>query len=293
MNDAIRTSGKAIASFVLGLISLVCALFAGIPALVLGLLALSDISREPQRLKGRGLAIAGVALGSIGCVLGTVGVLIALLLPAVQAARTAARRAQSSNNLKLIGLALHNYNSSYNTFPPAVENDSSGQPGTSWRVKLLPFIDEQALYQGYQSTEPWNSPANQTAMKNVPSTFHSPFAPPGDDISYVLVTDPDFVFNGTNGCRLSEISDGTSNTIIAVDAGSTGVKLAEPRDWSWQEFLQHFQNRAVGGVPGGFVGLVADGSVTFVPYDTDPATLRALFTKAGNEQVPMPAYNRR
>lgn len=293
MTEVIRTSGKAIASFVLGLISLVCSLFAGIPALVLGLLALSDISREPQRLKGRGLAFAGVALGSIGCVLGTVGVLIALLLPAVQAARTAAREAQTANNLKQIGIALHNYNSTFNTFPPAVQNDSSGQPALSWRVALLPYLEEQDMYQGYQPAEPWNSPANLQALNHLPPVFRSPFASAGDDVGYVVVTDPEFVFDGTTACQLREVTDGLSKTIIAVDAEPTGVKLAEPRDFEWQEFLQRFQNQAVGNMPGGFVALAADGSVTFVPYDTDPATLRALFTKAGNEQVPMPAYNRR
>lgn len=288
MNETIRTSGKAIGSFVFGLLSLVCAFFAGLPALILGILALSEISKDPQRLKGRGLAIAGIVLGAIGSSLATVGILIALLLPAVNAARTAARRAQTSNNLKQIGLALHNYNSTFNSFPPAVRLDSSGQPGTSWRVAILPYLEDVAMYQAYHQDEPWNSPANQQAINHVPPVFQSPLTPPGNDVSYVAVTDPGFVFNGTDGCRLIQVTDGLSNTIMAIDAGRSGVALAEPRDLTWPEFLQRFRNRDVGNSPGGISALFADGSVSFIPYSTDPHTLHAYFTKAGGEPITQP-----
>ncbi len=75
------------------------------------------------------------------------GILIALLLPAVQAAREAARRAQCQNNLKQIGLALLNYESTFRSFPPAVFTDDHGKPMKSWRVAILPFLEQQALYQ--------------------------------------------------------------------------------------------------------------------------------------------------
>ena len=151
------TSGKAITSLVLGIFSLVfcCNLITGIPAIIFGALGLGDIERSRDALKGRGMATAGIVMGGIGCTLAGL-FLIALLFPAVQAAREATRRSQvvnnlkqfglamqnrsqCVNNLKQIGLAMHNYHSTYSVFPPAMTHDPDGKPLLSWRVLLLPL----------------------------------------------------------------------------------------------------------------------------------------------------------
>src|SRR4051794_3818491 len=165
------TSGKAIASLVLGMMSLVCTLFTGIPAIILGLLGLSDIERSRGLRTGKGMAITGIVLGGLGSTLVVLAVLIALLVPAVQAAREAARRSQCVNNLKQIGLAMHNYNSAYDVFPPAVITDPDGKPLLSWRVLLLPFLDEQALYEQFKLDEPWDSPNNKPLLSRMPKVF--------------------------------------------------------------------------------------------------------------------------
>ena len=105
------------------------------------------------------------------------GILLALLLPAVSAAREAARRAQCSNNLKQIGLALLNYESTFGALPPAVFADDHGKPMKSWRVAILPFLDQEPLYQQYDSKQPWDSPQNR-ALGNTPlSIFRCPSDP--------------------------------------------------------------------------------------------------------------------
>lgn len=84
---------------------------------------------------------------------------VSALLPSVQSAREAARRASCSNNLRQIGLAMHNYHDKYNCFPPAFLPDENGKPKHSWRVLLLPFLDEKSLYAEYRFDEPWEQSA--------------------------------------------------------------------------------------------------------------------------------------
>ena len=101
-------------------------------------------------------------------VIAIIAVLISLLLPAVQAARESARRIQCSNNLKQIGLALHNYHESLNTFPPGwiSRPDAVGEnagPGWCWATLSLAFCEQSALYSSINVNRPIESPANQTA----------------------------------------------------------------------------------------------------------------------------------
>src|SRR5437588_6801844 len=100
--------------------------------------------------------------------------MVALLLPAVQAAREAARRAQCTNNLKQIGLAMHNYHSSNNCFPPAFTTDRDGKPLLSWRVLLLPYLECSSLYANFHLDEPWDSPHNRPLVNQMPSVFACP-----------------------------------------------------------------------------------------------------------------------
>src|SRR3954462_6657196 len=110
----------------------------------------------PRAAMGAGLIV--VVIGVLASLFVCGGVCLALLLPAVQAARQAARRAQSSNNLKQIMIALHNYHDANGSFPPAVVTDADGQPLYSGRVLLLPYLNQAALQSSLDLAEPWNSP---------------------------------------------------------------------------------------------------------------------------------------
>src|SRR6202789_1676353 len=107
-------------------------------------------------------------------VIAIIAVLIALLLPAVQAAREAARRAQCVNNLKQIGLAMHNYHSANDAFPMPAITDKDGKPLLSRRVAILPYIEKQELYNKFKLEEPWDSPHNKALLKEMPTTYLCP-----------------------------------------------------------------------------------------------------------------------
>ncbi len=108
-------------------------------------------------------------------VIAIIGILVGLLLPAVQNAREAARRTQCFNNLRQIGLALHNYESAYRRFPSGwISGDLSGEPGWGWSVALFPFIEQNNMYQSIDTNVPIEDPMHEEARLYVVPTFLCP-----------------------------------------------------------------------------------------------------------------------
>jgi prepilin-type processing-associated H-X9-DG protein len=282
-----QTSGKAIASLVLGLCSFVACFFTGLPALFLGIFALNDINDPKKHVSGKGMAISGIVLGGLTTFVWLPLILIALLLPAVQAAREAARRAQCTNNLKQIALAMHNYASAYNCFPPAATYDSDGKPLLSWRVLLLPYLEEASLYNQFRLDEPWDSPNNKPLADRIPGMFRCPSdVVPLGMTTYEVVVDPRSLFTGQpRGVSLREVTDGTSNTLMVVEG-------ADPVPWTKPDGLSLTSNAQMLGMgskhPGGLNASFADGSVRFLKNSISPSTLRALVTRNGNEPITPP-----
>jgi len=91
--------------------------------------------------------------------------LLAVLIPAVRQAREAARASQCICNLCQIKLALQNYHSTYGSFPPAYVADATGKPMHSWRVLILPFLEQDSLYNAYSMAEPWDGPEQQEVAR--------------------------------------------------------------------------------------------------------------------------------
>ncbi len=236
----------------------------------------------------------GVVLAIVGaCFFGLFvcgGVLLALLLPAVQAAREAARRTQCSNNLKQIALAFHNYHDAYKTFPPAYIPDENGRPMHSWRVLILPFMEQQALYNMYNFDEPWDSPANAMVTSMVIPAYQCP-SDPGTGVpttNYMVITGPGTVFEGSQATPMREIIDGTSNTLLVVEVTGTNTGWAEPVDLDADSLTLPFargSNSPGSYHPGGINAAMCDGSVRFLADAIDPTTFRALTTRSGGEVV--------
>lgn len=111
-------------------------------------------------------------------VIAIIGILVGLLLPAVQAAREAARRMQCGNNLKQIGLALHNYESAYRQMPPSrIEINAPVRHHTGWQVMALPFMEQTALYDSYKKDRSWFDAQNEAAITTQVPGFVCPSAP--------------------------------------------------------------------------------------------------------------------
>ena len=220
------------------------------------------------------------------------GVAVALLLPAVQSAREAARRAQCSNNLKQIGLAMHNYHSAFNSFPPAGIAGKDGKPLLSWRVAILPFIEQQALYNQFKLDEPWDSPNNMKLLQSMPKTYACPSVPnlPPGHSTYRVIVGKGAPFEGTKGLSFQDFTDGTSNTLMVVES-QEAVPWTKPDDLALDTdpngLLTKLASPHKGSPPGGggFNALFADGSVRFLKLSIDLKTFRALTTRNGKEVV--------
>ncbi len=166
--------------------------------------------------------------------------LTCLALPAVQTAREAARRANCCNELKQIGLALLNYHDVNGCFPPAYIADKNGKPMHSWRVLILPHLEEAALYKAYDFTEPWDGPKNRKLLGACPPLYQCPsdpiaHAPGSTQTSYVAVVGRNAAWPGAKSRKIGP-DFATSNTIMVVEVANSGIQWSEPRDLSLDAF---------------------------------------------------------
>lgn len=220
------------------------------------------------------------------------GVCTGLLLPAVQQAREAARRMSCSNNMKQIGIALHNYHSAYNTLPPAYTTDAQGNPLHSWRTLILPFIEQQSLHQQIDFSKPWDDPVNQPFSQTVVPTYACP-ATTGESTltTYVAVVDPSGIMSGPQANKFRQVLDGLSNTIMLVECDSDlAVPWMKPQDITLKQFLSPGTANEAGGHQGGAHVMMADGAVTFFTDSLDSQSRRTMISKDGKDLIGMDAF---
>ncbi|HEY7330890.1 MAG TPA: DUF1559 domain-containing protein [Gemmataceae bacterium] len=286
-----NTSRKAVTSLVLGILSLFCNVLTGVPALILALLAFRDIGRSRGRLSGQGLAIAGIAtacvctLLSCGIVIPVTSMSVGLLLPAVQKVREADNRKTSINSLILLGLGMQHYQMvNGGRFPAAAICDKEGKPLLSWRVAILPYIQQEHLYNQFNRDEPWDSPNNKKLIARMPLIYKLPGdeTPSSNTTHYQVFVGNGAAFDKTRGHLLQEFRDGRSNTILIVVA-ENAVPWTKPEDLEFDPrspilplMSGHFQ--------GGFLVILGDGSIHVIPQDISENSLKAAITRSGGEE---------
>ena len=220
------------------------------------------------------LVIAGVA-----------GVALVGSIPEMTKVRSKAQREVRLHDLQTISLALCNYEDKHGHFPPAAFRDAQGKPLLSWRLHVLPFLEQDTLYEEFHLDEPWDSPHNIRLLDRMPSLFAL-----GDNRSDGKTAVMVFVGEGTpfgsaDGVTSLDITDGTSNTIMLVVAGQDKVvPWTKPEDLT---FDSEDPASALGNVGETFAAAFCDGSVRSLRKDADPGMLLGAILHCDGRAVDM------
>jgi len=159
-------------------------------------------------------------------------------------------------NLHQIAIALHNYVDNYQCFPPAHISDSSGRPMHSWRVLLLPFLDQRELYDRYDFGEPWDGPHNAQLAQEYPTLeiFRCP-QDTGSGTSYAAIVGPHTAWPLDRSCSFQDMTDGTAQTLLVVEVYDSGIHWMEPRDLDAEQMAPRINTRGQLGISSGHEGL--------------------------------------
>lgn len=203
------------------------------------------------------------------------------LLPMMEKAKDSSVTMVGMNKVRQVALSMHNFESAMGKFPSSVMVSKHGKK-YSWRIAILPFIEEQALYDQYRFDEDWDSPHNTEVTSQMPETFRHPNADPDStNSSWFLVVGEGTMYDTPETTRgFAGITDGTSNTIMAVEA-KRNIHWAKPEDISFNP--ERFK---LGGYSeDGFLATLADGSAHHFSNDVDPEVLKKFFTAADGNVV--------
>lgn len=237
-------------------------------------------AEQRETLKSRPVSITSIVVGAVGCLC-----VLWLLLPAIQT-ESSRGRSPCKNNLKQIGLALHEYHETCGSFPPAYLTDAEGNPTLSWRVLILQYLDDETreLFHRFDLTKPWNAPENLPLLEEMPSYYRCPEQaethPASTGVThYLAITGPNSAFPRSGTTRVEDFTDGTTNCVMVAEDPKRHVPWTAPHDVSIEEYLAHHESRTRNDPhTDGQNALFADGSVRFLWSRTSNETLRRLLT---------------
>ena len=218
--------------------------------------------------------------------------LVAIMMPAVHMGpRVPSHRSHCMNNIRNLSMALHYYHDQHGSFPPAYIADENGNPMHSWRVLILPYIEERDLYDQYDFDEPWDGPNNSLLHDKVVDLFNCPYESGQTDTTYVAIVGDGTAWPGPTGATYEDFArDGMAGTIHLVETHNSGIHWMEPRDLDFATMAttinQGPPGRCISSHHGAGANVaMADGSVHFLPDTISGKTVQSLVTIEGGEIV--------
>lgn len=218
--------------------------------------------------------------------------------PAVSTLQSNRMRAQSLRNVERIAAALNAYAADHGSYPPARTERADGTAMHSWRVLLLPYLGEDALFDQYDMNQPWDSATNRELAQRVPLVYRPPGGLVfGTEAGYSLITGPGTLFppalpRGSGALGPRDVSDDPGQTLLVVESlpqTNTLMSWIEPSDLDagvMQGVIGAAAGREIGGtLPGGAVVATVDGRGHFLDARSSPRTVMALITIAGGEPL--------
>jgi hypothetical protein len=190
----------------------------------------------------------------------------------------AGARKEAVEQIRRVTLAFWNYYEDYGEFPPAVLVSKDGKALLSWRVLLLPYLGEEKLFRAFKLNEPWDSAHNRKLLARMPKVFAPVGGAPVEPHAtlWQVFTGPRSLFDGARACQIHDITDGTSNTLLVVEA-------ARPVPWTSPRDLPYDPKGPLPKLgrmfPGLFLFSTADGAVHRGRRDFDAQTLRLAITR--------------
>lgn len=228
-----------------------------------------------------------VGLGATG-VAHQVGWLVRGGEPLIGGMGQAAHRMHDSNRQKRIAVAVHDY---------AIETDSEINPTKcseqgellhGWQTALLPYLEEQAVYQQIDQVRPWNHRANREPLTSSIEAYLSPFHDArsrGNVIAITHFTANALVLGDPKVRRMQDITDGLANTIFSGNAAGNYAAWGHPANWRDPRLgINRSQNGFGSSFQGGSHVVMGDGAVRFITDSIDPELLNAISTPCGGEE---------
>lgn len=200
--------------------------------------------------------------------------------------KNVATRMKSQNNMKQVVMAMLDYQEANGHLPPAATRDPKGRLLLSWRVLILPYLEERPLYGEFHLDEPWDSPHNLRLLPGMPKIYASLSkndSPKSFTTHFQVFTGKGTAFEGPAGLHLpDDFPDGTANTFLIVEAAQA-VPWTKPQDLPYDpsEPLPALGNFS----PEFFFAAVADASVDWLGRGIAEQRIRARITRNGGETL--------
>jgi hypothetical protein len=187
-------------------------------------------------------------------------------------------------------LAVANYHDTFGCFPPAYIADRDGKPMHSWRVLILPFLEQGELFNAYNFAEPWNGPNNRSLAGRVGSIYlrSGLDSDQRHTTSFVAVVGSQTLWHGSQPTNRNDLGDGSHDTLLVVEVPDGQFLWMEPRDLEFGSMcfgINDRSGRGLGSRLGGARVVSADGTLHTLPDDFHPNKLKAMLTANGGERI--------